>query len=238
MEKNISESLITNEPSLQNLEKKIEAGLEYFRIAGESLRIIKEQKLYKSEYSTYEEYCQQRWGFSPQYANRLISAENTTKMLESETIGSLLPQSESQVRILSKSKDPSAMWKSTQEKTGKEQPTAKDIEAHMRENEDKDTLDAEIIESSTNDKIHKKEESIKKLMMDLMVLRKEITSENKWGPKPVTQIDDRGKIMANYPSAQSAQRVTGIDKSSIGSVCRGSVRKTAGGYHWEFIALL
>jgi hypothetical protein len=149
MQTNLTESLITNEPSLQNLEKKIEAGLEYFRIAGESLRIIKEKKLYKSEYSTYEDYCHQRWGFSPQYANRLISAASTIRQIEeSEPTGSVLPHSESQARILSKSKDPNIAWKSAQEETGKEQPTAKDIEAHLQEKEDKDTFNAEIIEDN------------------------------------------------------------------------------------------
>jgi len=143
------ETLITNEPSLKDLEKKIEVGLEYFRMAGESLRIIKVKKLYKREYSTYEDYCHQRWGFTPQYANRLISAASITKSIEeSETIGSVLPQSESQARMLSKSKNPDIDWKGTQEATGKEQPTAKDIEAHLQEKEDKDTFDAEIIEDN------------------------------------------------------------------------------------------
>lgn len=99
-------------------------------------------------------------------------------------------------------------------------------------------IDAEIIESSTNEKIYKKEESINKLMMDVMALRKELPPENKGGRKPVAQIDKKGKTIAKYPSAQGSQRITGIDKSSIGNVCRRGSLSTAGGYHWEFIALL
>ena len=98
-------------------------------------------------------------------------------------------------------------------------------------------IDAEIIESSINEKIHKKEKAISKLKVDVVALRKEQSNTRQWGPKPVAQIDDRGKIIAQYPSAQSAQLVTDIDKSSIGSVCRGS-SKTAGGYQWKFITLL
>ena len=97
-------------------------------------------------------------------------------------------------------------------------------------------IDAEIIENSISEKIHKKEESMNKLMMDVIALKKDLSSKTKWGPKPVAQIDDKGKIMAKYPSAQSAQRVTGIDKSSIGHVCRG-LSKTAGGYQWKFTLL-
>ncbi len=97
-------------------------------------------------------------------------------------------------------------------------------------------IDVEIIENSINEKIHKKEASIDKLMMDVTSLKKDLSSRTKWGPKPVAQIDDKGKIMAKYPSAQSAQRVTGIDKSSIGRVCRGSIKR-AGGYQWIFTLL-
>ncbi len=97
-------------------------------------------------------------------------------------------------------------------------------------------IDAEIIDNNINEKIHKKEEYINKLMVDVMALKKELSSKTKWGPKPVAQIDDKGKIMAKYPSAQSAQRVTGIDKSSIGHVCRGSLKR-AGGYQWIFTLL-
>lgn len=97
-------------------------------------------------------------------------------------------------------------------------------------------IEAEIIESSINDKIYKKEEAINKLREDVVALRQEQSSKKIWGSKPVAQINTRGKVIARYPSARSAQKATGIDKSSIGSVCRGSL-KTAGGYQWKFIAL-
>ena len=37
-----------------------------------------------------------------------------------------------------------------------------------------------------------------------------------------------------YESIKEASRQTGIDNSGISKVCRG-VRKTAGGYHWQYI---
>jgi superfamily II DNA or RNA helicase len=37
-----------------------------------------------------------------------------------------------------------------------------------------------------------------------------------------------------YDTAAEAQRMTGVNSSSIGDVCRGK-RKTAGGYHWEYV---
>lgn len=43
------------------------------------------------------------------------------------------------------------------------------------------------------------------------------------------------ETMILYDTATEAQRKTGINNSSIGDVCRGK-RKTAGGYHWEYVA--
>ncbi len=141
-------TVISNQPSLQDLEDKIETGLEKFRIAGESLMIIKEKKLYKGVYSTYEKYCQKRWGFSPQHANRLIRAATVVEKIESEPIGSVLPQSEGQARALSKSENPANDWIKIQDETGKEQPTAKEIEVFIEEQSKENVIDAEIAEES------------------------------------------------------------------------------------------
>lgn len=143
------ETTITNQPSLQDLEEKIETGLERYRIAGEALRMIKEQRLYKDQYGTYDEYCRKRWNFTPQYANRLIAAASIAKQIveKSETIVSLSPpQSENQAGALSRSKNPGIDWMGVQEETGKEQPTAKEIEAYVQKKDNSDTFDAEIIE--------------------------------------------------------------------------------------------
>ena len=53
--------------------------------------------------------------------------------------------------------------------------------------------------------------------------------------KPVVQINADGKEIARYPSASMAQFITGIDRMSIGKICRGeSGRSHAGGCRWEF----
>ena len=50
------------------------------------------------------------------------------------------------------------------------------------------------------------------------------------GPKPVRCIE----LNTIYPSASEAARSLNLHRSSIGKVCRGE-RKTAGGYHWEYV---
>ncbi len=134
---------------LQEQEVIIQKGLNGFIKAGEALKVIKEGKLYSGEYATYQEYCQKKWNFTPQHANRLIKAATVVEEIKSEPIGSIVPQSEAQARALSKSENPAVDWKETQEVTGKEQPTAKELAALIKEkNKKKDFIDAEIAEET------------------------------------------------------------------------------------------
>jgi len=53
--------------------------------------------------------------------------------------------------------------------------------------------------------------------------------------KSVVQIDENGKELARYSSAVIAQKITGIDRMSIGKICRGDRGHIlAGGYNWKF----
>ena len=138
--------------SLQAYEKIIDMGIKGYSEAGIALEAIKSKKLYKGAYGTYEEYFRERWGFSPQHSNRLISAAKVIgEMQKSEPTGSVLPQTESQIRALSKSKNPEIDWKDIQEATGKEQPTAKEITAYLQEKYTKNTIDAELIEDDPDE---------------------------------------------------------------------------------------
>ena len=144
------QELITSPLSLlQEQEVIIQKGLMGFIVAGTALRKIKEDKLYKDNYSTYDEYCQQKWNFTPQHANRLIKAATVVEEIKSESIGSVLPQSEAQARALLKSKNPATDWIKIQKKTGEEQPIAKDIEIFIKaKNRKEDIIDVEISEET------------------------------------------------------------------------------------------
>ena len=138
---------LTTSEALRQQETIIERGLTGFAEAGAALIRIKKNKLYKEHYATYKEYCLQRWGFTPQHANQLIAASMTIDRMNSETTVSVLPASERQTRALSKSDNPAKTWMEAQEKTGKEQPTAKEIEEIMAPTDDEEEIrDAEIIE--------------------------------------------------------------------------------------------
>lgn len=53
--------------------------------------------------------------------------------------------------------------------------------------------------------------------------------------KPVLQYTLNGQFVTEYPSAQEAERQTGINHSNISQCCRGRLHyNTAGGYIWKY----
>ena len=59
---------------LTKLEKTIQTGVQQFITVGEALMEIRDKRLYRAEFKSFEAYCQKRWNFSRQYAGRLIEA--------------------------------------------------------------------------------------------------------------------------------------------------------------------
>jgi hypothetical protein len=93
-------SLSTDEATrLGRCEGIIKKGLETFVEVGEALLIIRDQRLYRSEFGTFEAYCSDRWGMDKRSANRLVGASEVVKNLN-RTNWSHLPKSEGQARAL------------------------------------------------------------------------------------------------------------------------------------------
>lgn len=83
---------------LVDLEMNIKKGLETFVVVGASLDRIRDRKLYREEFATYEDYCESRWSFKASRARQLIGAYKTVEALTSE----IKPQNEAQTRILNR----------------------------------------------------------------------------------------------------------------------------------------
>lgn len=97
----ISSSLSPEEiQQLAELEDRIRAGLKSIIEAGRCLMEVRDLRLYRADYKSFQEYCQHRWEMTPQYGNRLIAASCVIQNLESETNVSLLPENEIQCRPL------------------------------------------------------------------------------------------------------------------------------------------
>lgn len=80
---------------LSELENVIEQGIRAAYETGRALHEIKSERLYKEVgFPAFEAYCKQRWGITPQHANRMIDYfENVSLTLKSEPNGSVLDDS-------------------------------------------------------------------------------------------------------------------------------------------------
>lgn len=84
------------ERDLHRLELRVERA---FYEAGKALAELRERRLYRSSYKTFEAYCRERFGFTRQAANYLIAGANIFENLTTNGCQTL-PTNERQVRSL------------------------------------------------------------------------------------------------------------------------------------------
>lgn len=63
------------------LEKTIESGRKTFVEVGLALAEIRDSRLYRADFDTFEAYCQKKWGWKRDYCDKLISGANVVKQL-------------------------------------------------------------------------------------------------------------------------------------------------------------
>lgn len=86
---------------LASCETVIEHGLKVFQAVGVALITIREKRLYRAEFTTFEAYCAARWGFTDERARLLMrGAEVAENLAVTPTIVGVLPANEAQVRPL------------------------------------------------------------------------------------------------------------------------------------------
>jgi len=83
---------------LERCEVVIKQGLNTFIEVGEALFLIRDKRLYRREFKTFEDYCQQKWALGKRYVNQLIQASEVITNLGA--MAPVLPESERQVRPL------------------------------------------------------------------------------------------------------------------------------------------
>lgn len=76
----------------------IERGLKTFVDVGQALLTMRDNRLYRFQWDTFEDYCRERWNITPQHGHRLMAAAQIIERLE--PMGSILPESERQARPL------------------------------------------------------------------------------------------------------------------------------------------
>lgn len=86
------------ERTLLDCELVIDRGLATFVEVGRALAEIRDRRLYRLTHGTFEDYCQQRWGFNDSRARQLIAAADVAR--EIETVTTVTITSERQARAL------------------------------------------------------------------------------------------------------------------------------------------
>ena len=118
--------------TLRECEMYIDTGLAQFLVVGTALARIRDERLYRANYDTFEDYCQTKWNMSRQYVNRIVAAAEVVDDLE--TIVSK-PANEAQAKPLAKlpREERAAVWMeavetSPKDADGKPKITAKHVE--------------------------------------------------------------------------------------------------------------
>ena len=129
--------------TLKDNESVIQRGLIQVWEVAAALADIREQKQYREAgFKTFEEYCQERWNFSRQYAASLIQAKEVVENVREQVNKSVdnlstrvdkFPTQEAQVRAIREAtKEPAVqaeVWAQAVEDADGEQPTAPQIKA-------------------------------------------------------------------------------------------------------------
>lgn len=84
--------------TLEHYEQIITQGIQTFVEVGHALLSIRDQRLYRQSYGTFEDYLSQRWDLSRPHAYRMIDAAVVVENLS--PIGDIVPVNESQARPL------------------------------------------------------------------------------------------------------------------------------------------
>lgn len=69
---------------LAEAEAKIERGLSTFWEVGSALMQIRDERLYRADFATFEDYCQDRWQMTRRRANQLVEAAQMGTMVPIE----------------------------------------------------------------------------------------------------------------------------------------------------------
>lgn len=77
----LAELTLAEQHDLAGLEQRIERGFAVFVDVGTALMEIRDRRLYRQQYSTFEEYCRVRWGLKRQRAYELMDAAGVVQNL-------------------------------------------------------------------------------------------------------------------------------------------------------------
>lgn len=144
------ELTLSEKTKLAELEAIIKDGLMTFIDVGACLWEIRNSRLYRAEYGTFEQYCREKWQMTRAYAGSLIKAHEIVTNIENVNHGLQTPATERQVRPLAKlaPEDQKTAWQKAVETAPEGKVTAKHVEKVVAEMKQETKADAAFIEST------------------------------------------------------------------------------------------
>lgn len=115
----------------QEIEETLEAGRKAFARIGEKLKEIKEGRLYRDQYPSFDAYCEGRWSISGRHAARMIEGASVLALLG----GTKAKVTERQLRPLSKldPEDVPQAWEEAKRVSGSDSPPTSVVEKVVNE---------------------------------------------------------------------------------------------------------
>ena len=135
----VAEMTAPERDALMNAEAVIARGLKTFVRVGEALASVRDSRLYRETYGTFEDYCRERWGISRRRADQYIRGAEVVAEIEAlENHGSQAPappRSERQARELGKAPEGerAEAWEAAQERADSPQPPARVVKEVVEE---------------------------------------------------------------------------------------------------------
>jgi len=146
----MSDTLSTQESvRLCELERIIQKGKDTFVEVGTALSEIRDSRIYRATFKTFEEYCKERWDFNRDYVNKIIAASSVISNLDTMVSK---PTNERQARPLAQlpaDKQPAA-WERAQEIAKEESKpvAARHVEAAVLEVMPKEEPETLVVDES------------------------------------------------------------------------------------------
>ena len=142
-----SELTTVEQTALVRCEAEIEEGKSTFIKVGNALSRIKAEKLYRASHSTFESYCQERWGWSRVYTKYVRDAAEAVANIADVNNCEHLPETESQVRPLTKlpKTEQARAWADAVASSPTGKPTAKEVEQVVQERINKPTPEPRFV---------------------------------------------------------------------------------------------
>ncbi len=131
----ISELTLKEQNAREQLEKQVE---QSFYLAGKALQQLRDQRLYRSTHSRFEDYCLERFGFHRRHSYNLIGAAlvvDNLSVVECAQIVHILPTRESQCRPLTplEPKLQRAAWQQAVADAGGKVPSTRIVKEVVKE---------------------------------------------------------------------------------------------------------